>query len=135
MKLADRKILQNLVHASWQLKINYNPKLSLLEQCHQYSIFDFMGFKINMLRKITTGVGIRTLFDFQDLRISLYYLPTDTVMKLHDHHNMQVISYILEGAMEAKLYTPIDNGLYKKTIKNVQEKSFTLIQDNNNSLH
>lgn len=135
MKLADRKILQNLVQAAWQLKINYNPQLSLLEQCHKYSIFDFMGFKINMLRKVTTGVGIRTLFDYEDLRISLYYLPIDTVMKLHDHHDMQVISYVLEGRMEAKLYTPLEDGYYRKNVKTVEERSHSLIQDNNNNLH
>lgn len=40
-------------------------------------------------------------------------------MKLHDHNEMHVVSKVISGRMEAKLYKPVDkeNNIYEKTVK------------------
>lgn len=65
---------------------------------------------------ITKGVGICNIMDQYPLRITVYYLPQGEIMKLHDHPTMEVVSYLLQGKMQAQLYTPIEQDIYTKRV-------------------
>ena len=56
-----------------------------------------MNFPINT-------IGIRNIFTHPSLRLTVYYLKAGTIMKLHDHNQMNVVSVVLSGEMEAKVY-------------------------------
>jgi quercetin dioxygenase-like cupin family protein len=58
---------------------------------------------------------LETVLDEHGLRISLYYMPKGTHMPLHDHPQMMVLTFILEGQVSANFYTPtIHHSVYFK---------------------
>jgi hypothetical protein len=48
-------------------------------------------------------------------------------MKLHNHPGMQVVSYVLQGELEAKLYTPLGDNSYEKATLKLQPPSLSFI--------
>jgi quercetin dioxygenase-like cupin family protein len=65
-------------------------------------------------------------------------MPKGEVMKLHNHPEMEVINYILRGKMEAKVYTPLLNNIYKKETHVLEPKHVSFIDGlltKENNLH
>jgi len=52
------------------------------------------------------GIGIRNIFEKGGLRITLYYMPKEEAMQLHNHPSMLVITYMLKGTLEAEIFSP-----------------------------
>jgi hypothetical protein len=82
------------------------------------------------------SMGIRTIYAHPHLRLTIYRVPQSTIMKLHDHPNMNVLSYIIEGSMLASIYNvnPV-TGLYKKSSKILEEKAITALNPSYNNFH
>ena len=60
-------------------------------------------------------------------------------MKLHDHPTMKVITYILEGSMEARIFNKekTDNGetVFRKTVKYFERNQIALIEGEKDNFH
>lgn len=87
----------------------------------------FGELQLDHASTITSGIGIRNIFEFDSMRMTIYYLPQGEVMKLHDHPRMQVISYVLRGKMEARIYSPLPDRTYDKETAVLEEKSVRFI--------
>lgn len=48
-------------------------------------------------------------------------------MKLHDHPAMEVVSYVLKGSMQAKLYSHLAENIYKREAHTLQAGSIKYI--------
>lgn len=82
---------------------------------------------------------LQTALDDDGLRISLYYMPKGTRMPLHDHPQMMVLTFILEGQVSATLYSPtIHHSIFFKEEITLKSQSFALIdgiRTNERNLH
>lgn len=59
-------------------------------------------------------------------------------MKLHDHPQMEIISYLLQGKMRASLYTHLVDSTYGKKSVTLEKGEYSLIdgcRDNDWNLH
>lgn len=59
-------------------------------------------------------------------------------MKLHDHPQMEIISYLLQGQMKVNLYTHLSDCIYRRERKTLQKGDYSLIdgcRDSHNNLH
>ena len=69
----------------------------------------FESLGLDKASNITAGIGIRNIFKKGGLRISFYYLPKGEVMKMHDHPEMLVITFVIKGLISADVYSPLED--------------------------
>jgi hypothetical protein len=85
------------------------------------------------------GIGYRNLLEKKGLRITLYFLPAGETIKLHNHPAMLVVSYVVEGQLQAKLYSPTGSpALYNKETSTLGRDTVSYIdglRTNHKNLH
>lgn len=71
---------------------------------------------------------IPTALDSIGLRMSIYYMPKGTKMPIHNHPQMMVVTYIIEGQVLANLYTATQQPeIYTKEEFLLKNQSLALI--------
>lgn len=96
--------LYQLALNSIKLSKDYTASQTLASQCQKYDILSalqrirFEGLGMRPTAS-ATGIGIRNILIQGPLRITIYYLPQGQIMKLHDHPQMEVVNYVIKGAM------------------------------------
>jgi hypothetical protein len=85
------------------------------------------------------GIGYRNVLEKKGLRITIYFLPAGETIKLHNHPAMLVVSYVVQGRLEAKLYSPTHSpGLYNKETSTLGGEAVSYIdglRTNTRNLH
>lgn len=94
---------------------------------------------VNKEKLETRGVGYRNILEKKGLRITIYMLPVGETIKLHNHPAMLVVSYVIQGRLEATLYSPTGSpGLYNKETSRLESESLSYIdglRTNHKNLH
>lgn len=69
----------------------------MIDQCKSYGLIDYLHINLNIdkFNHIKQNIGCGNIYNEDDLRISIYYVPKNNLMKLHDHDNMKVLSYLI----------------------------------------
>ena len=70
-----------------------------------------------------------------ELRLSIYKIGPNFIMKMHNHPDMFVATYILRGTMHAKTLTPTENELYDMKSRELSEKDLIAIDSEEENLH
>ncbi len=99
----NKSKIVSLIKASISLVNNFDPSIPLESQCEKHKLFETMTVTDKDLKVYPTvnkkAIGIRNLFENPNLRLTVYYLEEGTVMKLHDHNEMYVVSKVLRGRL------------------------------------
>lgn len=82
-------------------------------------------------------IGARNIFSHPQLRITIFHIPQNKTMKLHNHPHMHVLTYILQGSMLAKIFNqhPKKSDLYLKTEKILSKGMQSTLDPNINNFH
>ena len=115
---------------------NYNYSKPLLEQIHKTSIVPFIdSIPFEFQKGHPQKVGIRTIYSHKNLRLSVYHLPKNLIMKMHDHPSMQVMTYVLAGNMKARTLTHKKKNLFEQKIKDIGIKDIMTIDGIEDNMH
>jgi hypothetical protein len=112
----------------------YTNKESLERQAETHGVTQALrglrlqDLAVNKEKVEPRGVGFRNILEKKGLRITIYLLPAGEIIKLHNHPAMLVVSYVVQGCLEAKLYSPTGSpGLYDKETSRLESESLSYI--------
>lgn len=119
--MSQQRLLYTLIQNTLALARNYSSAHTLAQNLANSALpsilpqLDLTALRLDRhTSHIQQGVGICNFYAEQALRVTAYYLPQGEIMKLHDHPQMEIISYMLRGKMQASVYTHVEDNRYSK---------------------